>query len=303
MENENYEKLYNVYRGILCNNQKFRADRETQVEYHFDCPEYKKLREKCRLDEIAGEGTDLERSVRLLKYLSPKLTHGEWYDNSIPCNSLALLEYSLNQPEHGINCLNKAKILEECCLALGIFARRVRFLPYSPFDSDCHVVTEIFDRAQGKWYMLDPTTDGYLVDENGNILSLTEARERMAQNRFITYCRAYDTTNDLHEVAQKEIELNAYYAKNLFRFQVDAVSQFGETGKWLDVVPEHFLLKPWTKAKAEYRVAMTPEYAKTDDSFNIEKTLPRFQKELKDAETMQEPECVSVKCMTDAPNR
>ena len=71
------------------------------------------------LNEIAGNGTELEHSVRLLKYLAPKLTHSAWYDNSVPCNGLALLEYSLEQPEHGINCLNKSKILEECCLALG----------------------------------------------------------------------------------------------------------------------------------------------------------------------------------------
>ena len=60
------------------------------------------------------------------------------------------LDYSLDKPEQGINCLNKAKILEEVCLALGIYARRVRFLPYSPFDFDCHVVTEIYDRSQEK---------------------------------------------------------------------------------------------------------------------------------------------------------
>ena len=86
----------------------------------------------------------------MLKYLSPKLTHSPWYDGHVDCNALALLDYSLEKPEQGINCLNKAKILGEVCLALGIYARRVRFLPYSPFDFDCHVVTEIYDRTQEK---------------------------------------------------------------------------------------------------------------------------------------------------------
>ena len=100
-------------------------------------------------------------------------------------------------------------------------------LPYSPFDSDCHVVTEIFDRTLGKWCMLDPTTNGYLVDETGSVLSLLEARERMAQAGFVTFCRADETVQDLHEVAQKEMEWSAYFAKNLFRLQIDAVSQAG----------------------------------------------------------------------------
>ena len=34
-------------------------------------------------------------------------------------------------------------------------------------------VTEIYDRSQEKWCMLDPTTNGYLVDEKGTILSLS----------------------------------------------------------------------------------------------------------------------------------
>ena len=55
----------------------------------------------------------------MLKYLSPKLTHSPWYDGHVDCNALALLDYSLDKPEQGINCLNKAKILEEVCLALG----------------------------------------------------------------------------------------------------------------------------------------------------------------------------------------
>lgn len=206
MGNEENKTLYDIYRGILCNNQSFQLGKQAQVEYRFDCPEYAELKEKYHLNEIAGNGTELEHSVRLLKYLAPKLTHSTWYDNSVPCNGLALLEYSLEQPEHGINCLNKSKILEECCLALGIYARRVRMLPYSPFDSDCHVVTEIFDRTLGKWCMLDPTTNGYLVDETGSVLSLLEARERMAQAGFVTFCRADETVQDLHEVAQKEME-------------------------------------------------------------------------------------------------
>ena len=301
MRNEENKTLYDIYRGILCNNQSFQLGKQAQVEYRSDCPEYAELKEKYHLNEIAGNGTELEHSVRLLKYLAPKLTHSAWYDNSVPCNGLALLEYSLEQPEHGINCLNKSKILEECCLALGIYARRVRMLPYSPFDSDCHVVTEIFDRTLGKWCMLDPTTNGYLVDETGSVLSLLEARERMAQAGFVTFCRADETVQDLHEVAQKEMEWSAYFAKNLFRLQIDAVSQFGETGKWLNVIPEHFSVRQWSKAKAEYRITMAPEYAKTENGFEMAKMLPLFQKAVKEAETMQEPESISVRCIVEAP--
>ena len=199
MNFEETEVLYNVYRGILRNNRSFQPGKSTAVEYRMDCPEYADLLKKYPFEKIAGKGTDLQRAIRVLKYLSPKLTHSPWYDGHVDCNALALLDYSLDKPEQGINCLNKAKILEEVCLALGIYARRVRFLPYSPFDFDCHVVTEIYDRPQEKWCMLDPTTNGYLVDEKGTILSLLEARERMAADEMPRYTtrRAHSSPAEL----------------------------------------------------------------------------------------------------------
>lgn len=295
------EALYDGYRGILRNNPNFQAGREAHVAYRFDCPEYQELLEEYPIAQIAGRGSDLQRAVQLLKYLSPRLKHSSWYENSMSCNALALLEYSLNQPGHGINCLNKSKILEECCLALGIYARRVKIMPYSPFDSDCHVVTEIYDHTLGKWCMLDPTTNGYLVDEAGNILSLLEARERMAAAQFVTFCKATSRTKDLHKTAHKSMERNAYYAKNLFRFEIDAVSQFGESGVWLNVVPEHFSIKQWSAAKADYRLAMAPVYAKRGNGFDLEKILPHFQKERSDAEAMCEPKAISASCFMEEP--
>ena len=76
--------------------------------------------------------------------------------------------------------MNKSKILVECCLALGIYARHVCIMPYSPYDIGSHVVTEIFDRSLEKWVMLDPTTDGFFIDENKVALSLFEMRDKFA---------------------------------------------------------------------------------------------------------------------------
>jgi hypothetical protein len=70
MGNEENKTLYDIYRGILCNNQSFQLGKQAQVEYRFDCPEYAELKEKYHLNEIAGNGTELEHSVRLLKYLA-----------------------------------------------------------------------------------------------------------------------------------------------------------------------------------------------------------------------------------------
>ena len=177
----------------------------------------------------------------------------------------------------------------------------MRFLPYSPFDFDCHVVTEIYDRSQEKWCMLDPTTNGYLVDEKGTILSLLEARERMADTRFVTYCKATSREKDLQKLYRKNIARTAYYAKNLFRIQVDAVSQFGESGNWLNFPPEHFSIREWSVASAEYRLEMVPAYAKGYADFDEAVQLPRMREAVERTRNMEEPEAISAAALTEKP--
>ena len=99
MNFEETEDLYNVYRGILRNSRSFQPGKSTAVEYRMDCPEYADLLKKYPFEIIAGKGTDLQRAIRVLKYLSPKLTHSPWYDGHVDCNALALLDYSLDKPE------------------------------------------------------------------------------------------------------------------------------------------------------------------------------------------------------------
>lgn len=256
---ENSQYLLNVFSGILFNNQTFDEGNNDEITYNFECPEFETLKEKYNLEEIAGKGSDFKKAKRLLHYLAPRLTHSSWYDNHVPCNALDLLEYSLNNPEQGINCLNKSKILEECCLALGIYARRVRIMPYSPYDFDNHVVTEIYDRNAQKWIMLDPTTDGFFVDENGTPLSLLELRDKFANVEFVTYVKSTDRLKDLNKLKDKYVEENAYICKNLFFFYIDRDSTFGTTGKSLAFVPTNYSVKSKLIANVKYRIKNLPE--------------------------------------------
>lgn len=222
------DRILDIYSGILFNNQEFASGgKKAKITYNFDCPEYKTLIEKYGIDKIAGKGTAFERAVRLLHWMSPRLTHKSDYDNHIPCNSLALLEYSLDNPEQGINCVNKSKILTECCLAVGIYARRVFIMPYSPYDSDNHVVTEIYDPEMGRWIMLDPSMDGYIVDENGQPLSLLAAREKFAKQEPASFAACEEDKADIKKLQDAHMEDNAYYCKNLFRIGADDYNGFG----------------------------------------------------------------------------
>lgn len=139
----------------------------------------------------------------------------------------------------GINCLNKAKILAECCLAVGIPARRVWMYPASPYDMDNHVVTEIYDRRRGGWLALDPTTGAYFIGEEGEPLSLLAVRRRMAMRERVTAVLPRQSAKDISALAVRNIAngTNPYYAKNMAFFVVELESAFGAGGKAAYLVP------------------------------------------------------------------
>lgn len=245
-------QMLDIYSGILFHNQEFDSGSAEDIVYEFNCPEFAELRDKYALEKVAGKGSDFARAKRLLHYFSQRLTHATWYDNHVECNALRLLEYSLNNPERGINCVCKAKILVECCLALGIYARRVFIMPFSPYDFDNHVVAEIYDRELEKWIMLDPTSDGYFIDEEKTPLSLLEMRSKFANGEFVTYVQSAASLKDIQKLREKRTDANMYICKNLFWFQVEKFSGFGEKGEYLYFVPRNYSLRANREANLKY---------------------------------------------------
>ena len=287
------QQMLDVYSGILFHNQDFETGNEEDVIYEFDCPEFNELRTKYNLVKIAGNGSDFARAKRLLHYLAPRLTHSSWYDNHIECNALRLLEYSLNNPEQGINCLNKSKILVECCMALGIYARRVSIMPFSPYDFDNHVVAEIYDRTLEKWIMLDPTSDGYFIDETKTPLSLLEMRSKFANAGFVTYVSSMSSLKDIEKLRVKYADVNMYICKNLFYFKIEKHSTFGEKYEYLYVVPSHYSIKETKQANCKYRIANIPA--------EHEAYRKMAEKALTQLEQFQEPQRVAAESMLKKP--
>jgi len=262
MENIAFEQeRFNIYTGVLHSSLRFaKGGVPGRIEYDFACPEYELLREKYALEEIAGEGSDFERAVRLMHHFAPQLVHKGDYDNHIACNALDLLKYSFGRPENGINCLNKAKILAECCLAVGIIARRVHIRPCSPYDFDSHVVTEIFEREMGKWIMIDCTEDGYFVDGSGTPLHCMQIRTALAMHKTCTIVYPGQEHMDPERLMQENIAMNAYFAKNLFYIGMDVWNGFGEKGGQIYCLPEGYDMKAGRLASIGFNLKFAEEY-------------------------------------------
>lgn len=238
---ESWEELLNIYKGILFNNPDFSSGKNDKIIYDFKCPEFRILKEKYNLESVAGEGGELEKAIRLLGFFAPRISHKSDFSNDIGCNAMDLLEYCLDKPEKGVNCLNKSKILQECCLALGIHARRIWLMPYSPYDTDNHVVIEIYDSNLKKWVMLDMTSNGYFVDGNGLPLSVLELRNSFTLN---TFCEFTKTTVEpekfFTDMQMERLYYKQYFAKNLFFLYAEVYNGFGNRNKHFVFTPQNF---------------------------------------------------------------
>ena len=209
------DEIYIMEAGILRNNSEF-ADGETvEISYDFDNEAYFQLIEKYGIDKTAGEGSEFEKALRLMNEFAPRLTHESYFDSDIEISALDLLEYSLDNKSHGINCRCKAQILNEMCLALGIYSRKVWIMPNSGYDNDCHVVNEIWDPQRNKWIMLDITNNEYWVDEDGTPLSVLEIRTKGAMREFCTPVQSNDKLTNLQKLKEKYIGDFLYIMKNM----------------------------------------------------------------------------------------
>lgn len=222
-------QIYIMEAGVLRNNITFAAGEDHVFSYDLDNTAYSKLISLYRIDDIAGNGTEFERALRLMDEFSPRLHHESCYDNHVPMDALSLLEYSLDNKAQGINCRNKAQILNEMCLALGVYARKVWIMPYSGYDNDCHVVNEIWDTGLHKWVMLDITNDEYWVDETGMPLSVLEIREKGAMQKFCTPIKPGDSLEDLESVKERYLADFLYIMKNMVYMEYCDAYGIGES--------------------------------------------------------------------------
>lgn len=237
------EEIEIMEAGILCNNQQFHDGGDRAFIYDFSHENYGRLKSEYKLEDRAKEGTEFQRALRLMDEYAPRLTHKSDYDNHVPMNALDLLEYSLDNKKQGINCRAKAQILNEMCLSLGIYARKVWINPYSKYDGDCHVVNEVWDFSLNKWVMLDITNNEYWVDESNTPLSVLEIRSKAALREFCTPVEVGERTSDLQKLKQEHIGDYLYIVKNLVYTVYCTDYTVGETENKYLLLPQNIPTK------------------------------------------------------------
>lgn len=268
------DQSYNILRGILKMHSTFRGTTENaniKPRFNFADENFSVLRSKYGLETIAGTGDALSKSLNILSWLCGHTYHFGDYDNHVPMNSLDLLEYAYDTgTERGINCLNLAYILTECLLSIGVPARTVGIMPFSPYDSDNHVVTHAYIAELDKWIMLDPTWCAYFKDIEGNILDVFEIRASLADGRDVSLNEEFSYNGTRLIANDEQVRYyKRYLAKDLFYFSTSEVSGFGreQSGKSLIICPVNFNLLEREICSREYNIEFFQTYEGIDEAF------------------------------------
>ncbi len=141
---------------------------------------HQELREKYNLLAIAGNGSDFEKAIRIMQWL----TDNTFYSGaSITWNAddaLMILENSYQKGfKQAICCRDKAIALTDCLLAVGLKAYPICML--SANRKGCHFTVHCLLKETSSWILLDPSFNSYF--KNGDkTLNIWETKQTFLNN-------------------------------------------------------------------------------------------------------------------------
>jgi transglutaminase-like putative cysteine protease len=245
---------YDIYTALLKMYDEFQEGSQGIVlSYDTADKNIQELRLKYALDEKAGNGDDLSKSINLLQWISENIYHNGDYNGSKIDNSIHFLDYAYRKgKDFGINCRALAITLTECLLSIGIKAHTLYLFPALPYDFDNHVITQAYIKETGQWVLLDPTFNCYIMNKENKILNAFEIRKLLADQEDIFFNKEINYNGDKYDLEEGKV----YYAKNLFYFRTYDVNKFDAANKSNDVYicPKNYDIKKAQIYNIEFRI-------------------------------------------------
>ena len=202
---------------------------EGYQEFKYQAPEQDsltKLRTLYNFDNVAGNGTEMDRILNLFTWVHNTIKHDGSNSAPDPENSLSILDYC-SKSGAGVNCVYMAIVFNEACLAMGIKARVIhgnakKFI----FNGEWHTFNAVYSSDQDKWIFMDPMKYAYFTDEDNTPLSISELRDHLIRGETL---HLNPDANYNGSPFEKDEYLN-YLSKNLYRFSCSVESKFGNYG-------------------------------------------------------------------------
>jgi hypothetical protein len=235
-------------------------------------PQLVNLRQQYKLDSIAGKGSDVSQVINLMHWVHDRVQHDGQHGNPASRNAQDLLAVCRKE-NRGLNCRGLATVLNEVYLAMGFQSRFVGCLPKDSTDADSHVINSVYVPSQQKWLYMDPTQDAYVTNEQGQLLSVLEVRQRLISGQPLLL---NPTANWNHKIsATRQQYLEQYMAKNLYQLERPVESRRdlethrpGEVTHYVRLVPvEAFNPKRPTETWKGKDMTIVTHYTTDADAF------------------------------------
>ncbi len=188
-----------------------------------DHPKLKLLRKTYKLDAVAGKGTDVSRMINLMRWVHNAARHDGGKGNPDTKNALYMLSVCKKNGKT-LNCRGLALLLNEVYLSMGIPSRIVTCLPKDPDDNDCHVINAVWSPSLRKWVWMDPTFMAYVMNEQNELLSIEEVRERLICGKPLILNP--DANWNGNTIQTKQDYLENYMTKNLYKLECPTSSEY-----------------------------------------------------------------------------
>lgn len=197
------------------------------------------LRNRYNLDSIAGDGSETERMINLMRWvhgLSSHATNPAWPRTM---NSHNLIDLCLNENKT-INCYMYSTILNEVYLSMGYYSRFIHL--WYTRTGESHVVTAVYSENLDKWIMMDADFGAYFTDENGTILGIPEIRHRIINKEELRASDGMEFAGGkflklLGKLFGAENLYSWYLSKNILRYSTPLRSVFDiQSDRTADVI-------------------------------------------------------------------
>jgi len=235
-------------------------------EYKSDIPDFtyqnnsatslNQLRRHYKLDSIAGNGNEENQIINLMRWVHHTVRHDGFKVSPFEQNSLNFLKES-EQNNSPLNCHAMAILLNDVYLAMGIPSRYVTCFPKDSTDWEYHVINAVYSKTNNKWLYMDPTNAAYVMDSNGQLLSISEVRQHLLNNEILIL-NPDANWNQTYTRNEPEYLWN-YMAKNMFWFECPLDNEFDyETEKhestktYVRLYPQGYTNKLYLKNETIY---------------------------------------------------
>ena len=228
------------------------------------------LKNEFNLDSIAGQGNDITRIINLMEWVHYLIPHDGSKGNPQMKNAMSMIK-ECRRDRKTLNCRGLAILLNEVYLAEGFKSRYVTCLPKDTTDNDCHVITMVWAESLKKWLWMDPTFMAYVMNEEGNLLSIEEVRGRLINNKPLLL---NPDANRNHTTTQTKNDYLGYYmSKNLYKLECSLSSEYnyetqqeGKSRKIVQLIPGKSHPEP-KSIKNEHGIDAYTRYYTNNPSF------------------------------------